>query len=88
MTTMTMEPIPDGHLTDIPGDLVVRAQQDMEYALRLLHQDTREDAIREAGLDLTDEEQSRLQASLDQIAKMSFQEVLEALRNLGVANLT
>jgi hypothetical protein len=87
MTTMTTEPMAEGYLNDIPGELVVRAQQDMDYALRLLHQETREEAIREAGLDLTEDKQNSLNASLDQIANMSFQEALEALQNVGVVYL-
>lgn len=84
---MAMEPMGDGYLTDIPAELVVRAQQDLDYALRLLHRDTRAAAIREAGLDLTTEEQNSLNYSLDQIAQMSFQDVLEALRKVGVINM-
>ena len=84
---MAMEPKGDGYLTDIPAELVVRAQQDLDYALRLLHRDTRAAAIREAGLDLTTEEQNSLNYSLDQIAQMSFQDVLEALRKVGVINM-
>ena len=84
---MAMEPSGEGYLTDIPAELVVRAQQDLDYALRLLHRDTRAAAIREAGLDLTTEEQNSLNYSLDQIAQMSFQDVLEALRKVGVINM-
>jgi Tat protein secretion system quality control protein TatD with DNase activity len=87
MTTMATEPIGVGYLTDIPAELVVRAQQDLDYALRLLHRETRAAAIGEAGLDLTAEEQNSLYASLDQIANMSFQDALEALRKVGVLNL-
>lgn len=84
---MAMEPNGEGYLSGIPAELVVRAQQDLDYALRLLHRDTRAAAIREAGLDLTTEEQNSLNYSLDQIAQMSFQDVLEALRKVGVINM-
>ena len=84
---MAMEPMGDGYLTDIPAELVVRAQQDLDYALQLLHRETRAAAIREAGLDLSAEEQNSLDASLDHIANMSFQDALEALRKVGVLNM-
>jgi hypothetical protein len=87
MATMTMGAMGDGYLSGIPGELVVRAQQDTDFALRLLHRESREDAIREAGLDLADEQVSQLHESLDQIANLSFQEALEALRDVGVTRL-
>ena len=77
----------DGYLSDIPAELVVRAQQDMNFALRLLNQATREDALREAGLELTDDELGKLHAALDYIASMSFQDVLQALKNVGVTRM-
>ena len=77
----------DGYLSDIPAELVVRAQQDMNFALRLLNQATREDALREAGLELADDELGKLHAALDYIASMSFQDVLQALKNVGVTRM-
>ena len=84
---MTMGATEDGYLADIPGELVVRAQQDVEFALKLLYQGSREDAIRDAGISLTDEQLSKLHSALDQIASMSFQEALQALKDVGVTRM-
>jgi hypothetical protein len=87
VTTMTIGPTEDGYLADIPGELVVRAQQDMDFALKLLYRDSREEAIRDAGVSLTDEQLSKLHAALDQIASLSFQEALQALKDVGVTRM-
>ena len=87
MATMTMGPTEDGYLADIPGELVVRAQQDLDFALRLLDRDSRKDALLEAGLELTDEQLSTLNAALDQIASLSFQDALQELRDVGVTRM-
>jgi hypothetical protein len=87
MTTMTTGPMEDGYLSDIPAELVVRAQQDTDFAVRLLNRETREYALGEAGLDLTEDELGRLHAALDYIARMSFQDVLQALKNVGATNM-
>ena len=84
---MTTGPMEDGYLSDIPAELVVRAQQDMNFALRLLNQATREDALREAGLELADDELGKLHAALDYIASMSFQEALQTLKDVGVTRM-
>jgi hypothetical protein len=84
---MTMESMGDDYLADIPSELVVRAQQNMEYALRLLDRERRPDAIDEAELSLTDEQLAKLHAALDAIASMSFQEVLQALKDVGVTRM-
>jgi len=70
-----------GYLAYIPGALVVRAQQDTDFAVRILNRETRADAVGEAGLAFTDE----LDARLDEIAQMSFQEAIQTLRNEDVA---
>ena len=77
----------DGYLADIPSELVVRAQQNMEFALKLLYRASREEAIGEAGVSLTDDELGKLHAALDQIAGMSFQEALQALKDVGVTRM-
>jgi hypothetical protein len=82
---MTTEQGP-GYLADIPGALVVRSQQDIAFAVKLLHRDTREEALREAELDLTEEERSQLDSRLDEIARLSFQDAIGALGNEGVAH--
>jgi hypothetical protein len=74
-------------LASIPGALVVRAQDDLDFALRLLHRDTREDALNELDLGLTEKEQRELSARIDEIAGMSFQTAIEELRDAGVVQL-
>lgn len=81
---MAMDPMTEGYLAAIPGELVVRAQQDMDFALRLLRKESRDEAISEAGIELTDEQKNTLYVSLDKIANMSFQDALESLRRDGV----
>ena len=82
-----MGPNDDGYLADIQSELVVRAQQDLDFALKLLYQANREDAINEAGVSLTADELEKLHASLDQIAGLSFQEALQALKDVGVTRM-
>jgi hypothetical protein len=77
----------DDYLADIPGELVVRAQQNMDFAIRLLNRETRQSALDEAGLELADDELGRLHVALDHIAAMSFQEVLQALKDLSVTRM-
>jgi hypothetical protein len=77
----------DGYLGDIPSELVVRAQQSMEFALKLLDPATRAAAISDAGVYLTDDESEKLNLALDQIARMSFQDVLQALKDVGVTRM-
>ena len=84
---MMMESMGDDYLADIPSELVVRAQQDMEYGIRLLDRDRRKAAIAEAQLSLTDEQQDKLDVALDYIADMSFQKVLQALKDIGVTRM-
>jgi hypothetical protein len=68
---------------NFPPALVSRAQQDVNFALRLLNRATRDRAIREAGLELTDEQRRELFARLDEVASLSFQEALKKLRDEG-----
>jgi hypothetical protein len=84
---MVMESMGDDYLADIPSELVVRAQQSMEYAIKLLDRARRKEAIDEAELSLTDEQLTKLNAALDSIANMSFQDVLQALRDVGVTRM-
>jgi hypothetical protein len=79
--------MPDWDLSDIPGSVVTRAQQDMDFALRLLNQATRAEALNDPGLDLTDEQRSELSSRLDGIASMSFQEAIQMLRDRGTKTL-
>jgi len=75
------------HLSGVPGSVVVRAQHDMDFATRLLHRDTREDALNDPALRLTEDERSELSARLDDIAAMSFQDAMERIRDAGVVCL-
>ena len=84
---MTTEPMDDGYLSDIPAELVIRAQQDTDFAFRLLNRDTRDAALGEAGLGITGDELGKLHEALDYIASMSFQDVLQALKNAGATNM-
>jgi hypothetical protein len=77
----------DEPLSDIPGALVVRAQDDLEFALRLLHRDTRDEALYELDLGLTEGELGDLSARIDEVAGMSFQTAIEKLRDAGVSQL-
>jgi len=77
----------DGYLNDIPAELVIRAQQDTDFAFRLLNRDTRDAALSEAGLGLTGDELGKLHEALDYVASMSFQNVLQALKNVGATNM-
>jgi hypothetical protein len=78
---MSIEP-EDNQLVGIPGALVVRAQQDLDFAVRLLDRETRGDALREAGLE--EEVREAVSRRLDEIAEMSFQDALQNLRHAGV----
>jgi len=77
----------DGYLDDIPSELVVRAQQSMEFALKLLDPETRAAAISDAGVSLTADESDKLDSALNRIAAMSFQQVLQALKDVGVTRM-
>jgi hypothetical protein len=73
----------DGQIPGIPQELVERAQNDTDYALRLLNRESREGALREAGLDLSGDERIQLDRRLDEIANLSFQDALEQLGRFG-----
>lgn len=76
--------MPQWSLSDIPGSVVLRAQEDTDFALRLLHRDSRAEALIGADLDLSDEQLRELSPILDEIARMSFQEAIEMLKDLHV----
>jgi hypothetical protein len=71
-----------GYLANIPGSVVMRVQQDTNFAVRLLNRDTRYGALAEAGVELTDE----LDRTLDEIAQMSFEAAIQTLRDEGLEN--
>ena len=72
------------HLSDIPGAVVTLAQNDLEFAVKLLHRDSRDDALNDSRLALTERERSDLSARLDEVADMSFAEAMERIRDAGV----
>jgi hypothetical protein len=71
--------MPEWSLSDIPGSVVFRAQQqeDSDFALQLLNADSREDAL--SGLGLSDEQLRELRLILDEVARMSFQDAIQQL---------
>lgn len=75
--------MPEWSLSDIPGSVVLRAQEDTEFALRLLHRDSREEALSDPDLDLSDEQLRELSPILDEIASMSFQDAIQMLSDQG-----
>lgn len=60
----------------LPSELVERASGDVDFAGRLLHVETRAEALREVGLERNYELDSRL----DEIATMSLREAMVNLR--------
>jgi hypothetical protein len=75
------------NLNSIPSELVVRAQQDADFALRLLNRETRDAALDEAQLGLPDDQRNELSEILDEIASMSFQDAIRRLREQGLSIL-
>jgi hypothetical protein len=62
-------------------ELVRRARGDLDFTLRLLHRESREQAIREIHPHLSDVEMREFHARLDDLARMSFEEALERFRD-------
>jgi hypothetical protein len=75
--------MPEWSLSDIPGSVVLRAQQDADFAVRLLHRESRRDALGDDDLGLTDEQQRELFPILDEIAQLSFRDAIRMLRDQG-----
>ena len=75
------------HLAVIPAAVVVRAQHDMDFATRLLHRDTRDEALNDPSLRLTEDERNEVSSRLDDIASMSFQDAMVRIRDAGVVCL-
>jgi hypothetical protein len=71
--------MPEINLSAIPGSVVLRAQEDPDFALQLLNADSREDAL--SGLGLSDEQLRELRPILDEVAQMSFQDAIQQLRD-------
>ncbi|MGY1730529.1 hypothetical protein ACI798_03330 [Geodermatophilus sp. SYSU D01045] len=70
-------------LAGIPATVVLRAVQNRDFALALLHEDTRRPALDDPTLGLTDEQRTELSARLDEMAQLSFAEALGQLREEG-----
>lgn len=79
--------MPDWNLSDIPGSVVTKAEQDLDFALRLLDPARREEALNDPSLNLTDEQRRELSPLLNEIANMSFQEAIQRLRAVGNTTL-
>jgi hypothetical protein len=73
--------MPEWNLSDIPGSVVLRAVEDTDFVLRLLHRDSRREALSDASLGLTDEQQRELSSHLDEIARMSFADAIQLIRD-------
>jgi hypothetical protein len=71
--------MPDFNLSDIPWSVVLKAQEDPDFALRLLDTASREEAL--SGLGLSEEQLGDLRPILDEVARMSFQEAIQTLRD-------
>lgn len=71
------------YFANIQEELVRRARGDLDFTLRLLHRESREDAIREVHPKLSGNQLSELHARLDDVANMSFQDALERFRDLN-----
>jgi hypothetical protein len=80
--------MPEWSLSDIPDSVVSRAQEDTNFALQLLDPDRRNDALMDPDLGLSDEQQSELLPILDDVARMSFQEAIQKLRDEGTVSIT
>jgi len=78
--------MPDWSLSDIPDSVVHAAQEDTNFALKLLDTGMRVDALR--GLDLSDEQIAELLPILDDVAGLSFQAAIQKLRDNGVVTIT
>lgn len=74
----------EGGLSRIPGSVVLKAVQDPDFVLQLLHRDTRDAALSDPKLGLTAAQQDELSSRLDEIARMSFTEAIELLRRENI----
>ena len=76
--------MPEINLSAIPGSVVLRAQEDPDFALQLLDTASRQEAL--SGLGLSDEQLQDLLPILDDVAQLSFQEAIQQLRDqVGVS---
>lgn len=76
--------MPEINLSAIPGSVVLRAQEDPDFALQLLDTASRQEAL--SGLGLSEEQLQDLLPILDDVAQLSFQEAIQQLRDqVGVS---
>jgi len=73
--------MPEIDLSAIPWSVVIRAQEDPDFALRLLNTASREDALSDPDLRLTEEQLRDLRPVLDEVAQLSFQDAIQQLRD-------
>lgn len=71
----------------LPPSVVAKTQIDLDFALRLLHRETRAAALRDPTLELSEEEQAECYRILDVMAQLSFVEAVEQLRDASVLRL-
>jgi hypothetical protein len=74
-------------LEDIPEDLVNLAQNDLDFAVKLLHRDTRGEALSDKRLTLSDQARRDLSDRLDEVANLSFVDAMEKIRSAGIRQL-
>ncbi|MGY1786402.1 hypothetical protein [Geodermatophilus sp. SYSU D00698] len=74
-------------LAGFPAPVVLRAVQNRDFAIALLHADTRDSALQDPTLGLTDDQRAELSSRLDEMARMAFRDALDQLRAEGFAAL-
>jgi hypothetical protein len=73
--------MPEIDLSAIPWSVVIRAQEDPDFALRLLDTATREEAHSDPDLGLSEAQLGDLLPVLDEVAQLSFQDAIQQLRD-------
>jgi hypothetical protein len=73
--------MPEIDLSAIPWSVVIRAQEDTDFALSLLDPARRAEALGDPDLGLSEEQIGDLSPILDEIAGLSFQEAIQQLRD-------
>jgi len=66
---------------NFPEELVRHARGNLDFSLRLMHQDSRERAVREVIPNISDAEMRELDVRLEEIANMSFEDALKRFRD-------
>ncbi|MGY1603661.1 hypothetical protein [Geodermatophilus sp. SYSU D00815] len=71
----------------LPAGLLARAESDRDFALALLHEETRAGALADPELGLPVAEQRELFPVLGRIAQLSFEDAVEQIRDASVVDL-